>query len=40
MSGYDAALNEAGSVESFHFLAKPFDAEELAAAVRQALGEP
>jgi len=40
MSGYDAALNEAGSADSFHFLSKPFDADELAAAVRQALGEP
>jgi DNA-binding NtrC family response regulator len=39
MSGYDAAFNEVGSGDSFHFLAKPFDADELAAAVRLALGE-
>jgi hypothetical protein len=39
MSGYDAAFNEVGPGDRFHFLAKPFDADQLAAAVRLALGE-
>jgi two-component system cell cycle sensor histidine kinase/response regulator CckA len=40
MSGYDATLNEAEPGSRFHFLAKPFGADELATAVRNAQGEP
>jgi CheY-like chemotaxis protein len=40
MSGYDATPDKVESGRHFHFLAKPFDADDLAAAVSQALGEP
>ena len=40
MSGYDAAPRDDLRDDRFHFLAKPFGADELAAAVRQALAEP
>jgi two-component system, cell cycle sensor histidine kinase and response regulator CckA len=40
MSGYDAAPPEDGHDDRFTFLAKPFGADELVAAVRQALAEP
>jgi PAS domain S-box-containing protein len=40
MSGYDATPDKVESGKRFHFLAKPFDADDLAAAVSQALGEP
>jgi hypothetical protein len=40
MSGYDAAPPEDRHDDRFIFLAKPFGADELVAAVRQALAEP
>src|SRR5450759_4479401 len=40
MSGYDAAPPEDDHDDRFTFLAKPFGADELVAAVRQALAEP
>jgi ActR/RegA family two-component response regulator len=40
MSGYDATPDKVESGKRIHFLAKPFDADDLAAAVSHALGEP
>lgn len=38
MSGYDAAFADGGIDTRFRFLAKPFSADELTAAIRQVLG--
>lgn len=40
MSGYAAAPPEGRRDERLHFLAKPFGADELVAAVRKVLSEP